>query len=83
MNAKNRKVIDANILLMTQRPLQKVTYKTSKLAKDKEKKKNSQLRAHNTAKKHSPKVSNHWPFKFMIGFSCTMLNFRMTLQKIF
>ena len=40
-NARSRKVIDANILLMTQRPLQKVTYKTSTPAKDKEKKKNS------------------------------------------
>lgn len=42
MNAKNRKVIDANILPMTQRPLQKVTYKTSKLAKDKKKKQSEQ-----------------------------------------
>lgn len=42
MNAKNRKVKDANILPMTQRPLQKVTYKMSKLAKDKKKKQSEQ-----------------------------------------
>ena len=83
MNAKNRKVIDANILPMTQRPLQKVTYKTRKLAKDEKKKQSEQSRAHSTARKHSLKVNNHRLFKFMTGFFCTVLNFKMTLQNSF
>ena len=33
INAKNRKAIDANILLMTQRPLQKITYNWQKTRK--------------------------------------------------